>query len=120
MNQLIKQCLEREYQRQGLSDQPHSISVNVVVNLEKANLKLSMSIDPEIPFNIFLQGIKEQIFAQRIMVIMQWKQSSTRRWKNSLIIRFYKQLYIICQIETQRWTKKNILLSISGFAIQEN
>ncbi|CAD8044406.1 unnamed protein product [Paramecium primaurelia] len=66
MNQLIKQCLEREYQRQGLSDQPHSISVNVVVNLEKANLKLSMSIDPEIPFNIFLQGIKEQIFAQRM------------------------------------------------------
>ncbi|CAD8137306.1 unnamed protein product [Paramecium pentaurelia] len=56
---LMNQGHEREYQ-------PHSISVNVVVNLEINNLNFTLSIEPEISFNIFAQKIKEQIFAQRM------------------------------------------------------
>ncbi|CAD8047472.1 unnamed protein product [Paramecium primaurelia] len=63
MNQLMNQGTEAN---QGRSDQPHAISVNVVVNLQQANLNLQLSIDPEIPFNVFVNGIKEQIFAQRM------------------------------------------------------
>ncbi|CAD8146609.1 unnamed protein product [Paramecium pentaurelia] len=63
MNQLMNQVNEAS---SGRNDQPHAISVNVVVNLQQANLNLQLSIDPEIPFNIFVNGIKEQIFAQRM------------------------------------------------------
>ncbi|CAD8047635.1 unnamed protein product [Paramecium sonneborni] len=48
-------------------NQPHAINVNVVVNLQSENFNLQLSIDPEIPFNIFVNGIKEQIFAQRML-----------------------------------------------------
>ncbi|CAK83161.1 unnamed protein product (macronuclear) [Paramecium tetraurelia] len=61
MNQLLGQN-----SAPNRNDQPHAISVNVVVNLQQANLNLQTSIDPEIPFNVFINGIKEQIFAQRM------------------------------------------------------
>ncbi|CAD8045573.1 unnamed protein product [Paramecium sonneborni] len=63
MNQLL---LNEGSQNQVRSDQPHAMNVNVVVNLQQANLNLQLTIDPEIPFNTFINGIKEQIFAQRM------------------------------------------------------
>ncbi|CAD8047634.1 unnamed protein product [Paramecium sonneborni] len=64
-------------QQQGRSDQPPAINIHVVINLQKANLNLELTIDSEIPFDLFLTGIKEQIFAQR----MQDEDEETIEWQ---------------------------------------
>ncbi|CAD8139718.1 unnamed protein product [Paramecium octaurelia] len=62
MNQLMSQ----DNVRQASNDQPNSYTVIVVVNTPQSTFTLSISIDPSIPFNQFIIGIKEQIFAQKM------------------------------------------------------
>ncbi|CAD8047476.1 unnamed protein product [Paramecium primaurelia] len=58
--------LTGQEQRQGGSDQPNQITINVVVNLPQSTLKISVNINHDIPFDTFVNGIKEQIFAQKM------------------------------------------------------
>ncbi|CAK87760.1 unnamed protein product (macronuclear) [Paramecium tetraurelia] len=61
-----KKKLIQMLQLLGNKDQNQSdcISVNVFIHLLQANLHLETSNPPDIPFYIFINGFKEQIFAQ--------------------------------------------------------
>ncbi|CAD8044392.1 unnamed protein product [Paramecium primaurelia] len=104
MNELMSEI------NQDRSDQPHAISVNVFVNLLQANLHLQVSIPPEIPFNIFVQGIKEQIFAQRMQAqyeeIIKWQlgngsylQQNESRTLQQLGFKNNSTLYMILRLK---------------------
>ncbi|CAK83162.1 unnamed protein product (macronuclear) [Paramecium tetraurelia] len=53
---------------------PYAIDVNVVVNLNLGNISLQTNVDPGIPFNIFIEGILEQIFDQKLQAIQDTNQ----------------------------------------------
>ncbi|CAK83157.1 unnamed protein product (macronuclear) [Paramecium tetraurelia] len=62
MNQLMNQ----DNQRQINNDQPNTYTVNISVNTPQSTFTISVAIDPNIHFNQFIEGIKEQIFAQKM------------------------------------------------------
>ncbi|CAD8139728.1 unnamed protein product [Paramecium octaurelia] len=80
MNQLIKQVRV---------DQPISMVVNVVVNLNLGKISLQANVDPDIPFNVFIEEILEQIFNQELKSIqaqntIQCKLESGKQIQNQI------------------------------------
>ncbi|CAD8146617.1 unnamed protein product [Paramecium pentaurelia] len=73
-----------QQQKQGGSDQPNQITINVVVNLPQSTLKIQVNINHDIPFDKFINGIKEQIFAQKMKA--QYEETIEYLLENGSII----------------------------------
>ncbi|CAD8045557.1 unnamed protein product [Paramecium sonneborni] len=63
MNQLMGLPIGGQQQQNA---QPNTIAVNVTVIMPTGDVQLQIQIDPDIPFNGFVKGLSEQIFAQRM------------------------------------------------------